>query len=68
MKIFIFFQKEVTKIIYATTLEVLNKVTDMTFETKIELGVALSDEHERFDPDEASTPWGLCFVFFFKNS
>ncbi|KAJ0801660.1 putative asparagine--tRNA ligase [Helianthus annuus] len=36
------------KITYATAVEVLNKVTDMTFETKIELGVALSDEHESY--------------------
>ncbi|KAM0029071.1 putative asparagine--tRNA ligase [Helianthus debilis subsp. tardiflorus] len=36
------------KITYATAVEVLNKVTDTTFETKIELGVALSDEHESY--------------------
>ncbi|KAI7743944.1 hypothetical protein M8C21_008518 [Ambrosia artemisiifolia] len=40
------------KITYETAVEVLNKVTDKTFETKIELGVALSDEHERYLVDE----------------
>ncbi|KAI3676349.1 hypothetical protein L1987_85955 [Smallanthus sonchifolius] len=40
------------KITYATAVEVLNKVTDKTFETKIQSGVALTEEHECYLVDE----------------
>ncbi|KAL8258956.1 hypothetical protein R6Q59_026909 [Mikania micrantha] len=40
------------KITYTTAVEVLSKVTDKTFETKIEWGVALTEEHESYLVDE----------------
>ncbi|KAJ0621143.1 putative asparagine--tRNA ligase [Helianthus annuus] len=40
------------KITYTTAVEVLNKVTDRTFETKIQWGVALTEEHESYLVDE----------------
>ncbi|KAI3776782.1 hypothetical protein L1987_46572 [Smallanthus sonchifolius] len=40
------------KITYATAVEVLNKVTDKTFETKIQSGVALTEEHECYLVDK----------------
>ncbi|KAL7600802.1 asparagine--tRNA ligase, cytoplasmic 2 [Lactuca sativa] len=40
------------KITYDTAVEVLNKVTDKTFETKIQWGVALTEEHESYLVDE----------------
>ncbi|GJS81759.1 asparagine--tRNA ligase, cytoplasmic 2 [Tanacetum coccineum] len=40
------------KITYATAVEVLNKVTEKTFETKVQWGVALTEEHESYLADE----------------
>ncbi|KAI7738404.1 hypothetical protein M8C21_021534 [Ambrosia artemisiifolia] len=40
------------KITYTTAVEVLSKVTDRTFETKIQWGVALTEEHESYLVDE----------------
>ncbi|XP_076886074.1 asparagine--tRNA ligase, cytoplasmic 2-like [Bidens hawaiensis] len=40
------------KITYTTAVEVLSKVTDKTFETKIKWGVALTEEHESYLVDE----------------
>ncbi|KAI3829871.1 hypothetical protein L1987_04002 [Smallanthus sonchifolius] len=40
------------KITYTTAVEVLSKVTDKTFETKIHWGVALTEEHESYLVDE----------------
>ncbi|PWA51255.1 hypothetical protein CTI12_AA464600 [Artemisia annua] len=40
------------KITYTTAVEVLNKVTDKTFETKVQWGVALNEQRERSDPNE----------------
>ncbi|KAJ0791344.1 putative asparagine--tRNA ligase [Helianthus annuus] len=40
------------KITYTTAVEVLSKVTDRTFETKIQWGVALREEHESYLVDE----------------
>ncbi|KAK1428517.1 hypothetical protein QVD17_17352 [Tagetes erecta] len=40
------------KITYTTAVEVLNKVTDKTFETKIQWGNALTEEHESYLVDE----------------
>ncbi|KAK9057465.1 hypothetical protein SSX86_022300 [Deinandra increscens subsp. villosa] len=40
------------KITYTTAVEVLSKVTDKTFETKIQWGVALTEEHESYLVDE----------------
>ncbi|KAM0051024.1 putative asparagine--tRNA ligase [Helianthus debilis subsp. tardiflorus] len=40
------------KITYTTAVEVLSKVTDRTFETKIQWGVALTEGHESYLVDE----------------
>ncbi|KAL8215107.1 hypothetical protein R6Q57_004556 [Mikania cordata] len=40
------------KITYTTAVEVLSKVTDKTFEAKIQWGVALTEEHESYLVDE----------------
>ncbi|KAK1426917.1 hypothetical protein QVD17_15597 [Tagetes erecta] len=39
-------------ITYATAIEVLNKAADTNFETKIQSGVALTEEHESYLVDE----------------
>lgn len=42
----------VEKISYTEAIEVLNKVTEKKFETKVEWGVSLSEEHESYLTDE----------------
>ncbi|KAF6145818.1 hypothetical protein GIB67_028813 [Kingdonia uniflora] len=40
------------KITYKEAVDLLNKITDKTFEAKVEWGSALTDEHERYLADE----------------